>query len=102
MVSNSNMWRTLLILVLPIVVISILSVTIPLAFGQTGTQQLHQSAAQNYVLRRVAIWDLFYRGMVAAFVVGALVQGAVLYVSWKYRESNKNTFPPREPLEDGT
>jgi heme/copper-type cytochrome/quinol oxidase subunit 2 len=96
MVSNSNMWRTVLIAVLPIVAISILSVTISLAFGQTNTPP------QNYILRRVAIWDLFYRGMVAAFVVGALVQGAVVYVSWRYRESNKKTHPTRGPLEDGT
>lgn len=102
MVSNSNMWRTVLVLVLPIIAISILSVTMSLAFGQTGSNQLSQTAGQTYVLRRVAIWDLFYRGMVAAFVVGALVQGSVVYVSWRYRESNKKTHPTRGPIEDGT
>jgi heme/copper-type cytochrome/quinol oxidase subunit 2 len=67
-----------------------------LAYAQTNTPP------QNYVLRRAAIWDLFYRGMVAAFVVGALVQGSVVYVSWRYRETNKKTHPAREHLEDGT
>ncbi len=95
MVSNSNIWRTVLIIVLPIVAITILSVTISLAFGQTNTPP------QNYVLRRVAIWDLFYRGMVAAFVVGALVQGSILYVAWKFRESNKKTHPTHDRIEDG-
>lgn len=96
MVPNSNVWRTVVIMLLPILAISILSVTLSLAFGQTTTP------TQNYVLRRVAIWDLFYRGMVAAFVVGALVQGSVVYVSWRYRESNKKTHPTRGPEEGGT
>jgi len=36
----------------------------------------------------VAIWDLFYQGMVAAFVVGALVQGTLIYIYWRFRETN--------------
>ena len=70
MASNLTIWRTVLFAVLPIIVISILSVTIVIAYGQTG------GAPQNYVIRRVEIWGLFYRGMVAAFIVGALVQAA--------------------------
>jgi len=27
--------------------------------------------------------------MVAAFVVGAVVQGAIVYVCWRFRESHK-------------
>ncbi len=96
MVSNSNVWRTVVIVLLPILAISILSVTMSLAFGQTNVPP------QNYVLRRVAIWDLFYRGMVAAFVVGALVQGSIVYVSWRFRETNKKTHPTRGPVEGGT
>ncbi|HEY0579555.1 MAG TPA: hypothetical protein VGC75_02505 [Candidatus Nitrosocosmicus sp.] len=41
------------------------------------------------VLRRVEIWSLFYRLMVAAFMVGAAVQGVFIYVTWRFRESNK-------------
>jgi heme/copper-type cytochrome/quinol oxidase subunit 2 len=41
------------------------------------------------VLRRVEIWALFYRLMVAAFMVGAAVQGVFIYVTWRFRESNK-------------
>lgn len=40
------------------------------------------------VIRRVEIWGLFYRMMVAAFVVGAIVQGLNVYICWKFRESN--------------
>ncbi len=41
------------------------------------------------VIRRVEIWALFYRLMIAAFMVGAAVHGIWLYVSWRFRESNK-------------
>jgi hypothetical protein len=41
------------------------------------------------VLRRVEIWALFYRLMIAAFMVGAAVHGIWLYVTWRFRESNK-------------
>jgi heme/copper-type cytochrome/quinol oxidase subunit 2 len=41
------------------------------------------------VLRRVEIWSLFYRLMVAAFMVGAAVQGIFIYVTWRFRETNK-------------
>ncbi len=52
----------------------------------------------QYVIRRVEIWGLFYRLMVAAFVVGAVVQGSIVYVCWRFRESNpKNRV--REPIE---
>jgi heme/copper-type cytochrome/quinol oxidase subunit 2 len=41
------------------------------------------------VIRRVEIWALFYRLMIAAFMVGAAVHGVWMYVSWRFRESNK-------------
>ncbi len=96
MASNITFWRTVLFAVLPIVAISILSIIVAIAYGQTNTP------TQTYVLRRVAIWDLFYRGMVAAFIVGALVQGCIVYVAWRFRESNTKTHPPQELREDGT
>jgi len=53
---------------------------------------------EDYVIRRIDIWGLFYRLMVAAFVVGSIVQGSIVYVCWRFRESNpKNRV--REPLE---
>jgi len=58
------------------------------------------SAPQTYILRRVEIWNLFYRGMVAAFIVGALVQGSIVYIAWRFRESNKKTFPSEKTSED--
>jgi heme/copper-type cytochrome/quinol oxidase subunit 2 len=72
--------------VVPIFVLLILNLTVGYVFAQ--------ESAQNLLIRRVAIWDLFYRGMVAAFVVGALVQGSIIYVGWRFRESNKKNQPP--------
>lgn len=40
------------------------------------------------VIRRVEIWGLFYRMMVAAFIVGAVVQGLNVYICYRFRESN--------------
>jgi len=40
------------------------------------------------VIRRAEIWGLFYRMMVAAFVVGAMVQGLNVYLCWRFRESH--------------
>lgn len=72
-----------------------------LAIGILNFNDASAQAAQNpdqYVLRRIEIWGLFYRLMVAAFVVGSVVQGCIVYVCWRFRESNpKNTV--REPLE---
>ena len=55
--------------------------------------------AEELIVRRVAIWDLFYQGMVAAFVVGALVQGTLIYIYWRFRESNPKNRPRTEKKE---
>jgi heme/copper-type cytochrome/quinol oxidase subunit 2 len=54
---------------------------------------LAQESAENYVIRRVEIWRTFYRLMIIAFVVGAVVQGTIVYIIWRYRESNKKNQP---------
>lgn len=94
MPSNITMWRTVLFAILPIAIISLLVIIVGVAYADTN------SAPQTYILRRVEIWNLFYRGMVAAFVVGALVQGSIVYVAWRFRESNKKTFPSEKTPED--
>jgi heme/copper-type cytochrome/quinol oxidase subunit 2 len=82
MVSKTRGWM-LILLFLPLLIVlvtSFLSVNNALAQGNQGVEQ--------YVLRRVEIWGLFYRLMVAAFVVGAVVQGTIIYVCWRFRESS--------------
>lgn len=80
----------------PLIAIFILSLVIAPAFAQESSS----SQVQQYLNRRVEIWALFYRGMVAAFVVGAVVQGSIIYVGWRFREGNKKNIIPREPRED--
>jgi len=74
---RSNIWL-LLLLFSPVVVVVLSS------FDNVFAQE-----PQEFVIRRVEIWALFYRLMVAAFVVGAVVQGAIVYVCWRFRESHK-------------
>lgn len=42
--------------------------------------------AENYLNRRVEIWALFYKLMVAAFIVGTVVQGTMLFIAVRFRE----------------
>jgi heme/copper-type cytochrome/quinol oxidase subunit 2 len=51
-------------------------------------QIVYAAEGGETVIRRVEIWGLFYRMMVAAFVVGAIVQGLNVYISWRFRESH--------------
>jgi heme/copper-type cytochrome/quinol oxidase subunit 2 len=89
MALRSQSWILIIVALAPLIIISIFSIAVGQAFGQESQQILN---------RRVEIWALFYRGMVAAFVVGAVVQGSIIYVGWRFREGNKKN-QPREPIE---
>jgi hypothetical protein len=74
-----------------------------MAFAQGTPGQQEQgapggSSPEDVVVRRVEIWGVFYRLMIIAFAVGAVVQGTIIYVCWRFRESNKKN-KPRESLE---
>lgn len=92
MVSRPKGWM-LVILFLPLLSLLVISyLSFNYAFAQGGADP------EEVVIRRVEIWGVFYRLMVAAFVVGAVVQGTIVYVCWRFSESNpKNRM--REPLE---
>jgi heme/copper-type cytochrome/quinol oxidase subunit 2 len=92
MILSNSKWGLLLTVFVPLAVVSVLSFIVGQAFGQESSSQ-----PQQILDRRVEIWALFYRGMVAAFVVGAVVQGSIIYVAWRFRESNKKNMP-REPV----
>ena len=95
--SRSNL-GLLLFVVFPLVAVFILSLVVVPAFAQGSSSS---QAQQQYLNRRVEIWALFYRGMIAAFVVGAVVQGSIIYVGWRFREGHKKNIIPRRP-EEGT
>jgi heme/copper-type cytochrome/quinol oxidase subunit 2 len=41
---------------------------------------------QQVVDRSALAWGLFYKMMTAAFIVGAVVQGTLVYIIFKFRE----------------
>jgi heme/copper-type cytochrome/quinol oxidase subunit 2 len=47
----------------------------------------------HYIDRRVLIWNLFYRLMAVAFTVGAVVAGTIIWLVWRFRESNPKATP---------
>jgi heme/copper-type cytochrome/quinol oxidase subunit 2 len=85
MVSHS----AIVLILIPIVLLMILGLDIA-AFAQESTER--------YIIARVEIWALFYRLMVVAFVIGAVVMGTITYVVWRFREShpkNRGDIIPR-------
>jgi heme/copper-type cytochrome/quinol oxidase subunit 2 len=85
MVSHS----AIVLILVPVVMLMLLGVDIA-AFAQESTQR--------YIIARVEIWALFYRLMVVAFVIGAVVMGTITYVVWRFREShpkNRGDITPR-------
>ena len=47
----------------------------------------------EYLDRRVIIWNLFFRMMTVAFTVGAVVAGTLMWLVWRFRESNPKAKP---------
>ncbi len=47
----------------------------------------------EYLDRRVLIWNLFFRMMTVAFVVGAVVSGTMIWLCWRFRESHPKATP---------
>ncbi|MGA7692851.1 MAG: hypothetical protein WCA61_11135 [Nitrososphaeraceae archaeon] len=100
--TNATKWL-LIIIFAPVLSVSFTSFIF--SFAQTAVAQESEeqvategSASEEAVFRRVEIWGLFYRLMVIAFTVGSVVQGVIIYICWRFRESNKKN-QPREPWE---
>ncbi len=47
----------------------------------------------EYLDRRVVIWNLFFKMMTIAFVVGAVVSGTIIWLCWRFRESHPKAKP---------
>ncbi|AIC17029.1 cytochrome c oxidase subunit II [Nitrososphaera viennensis] len=80
------------LLLLAIPVVAVLFMDFSIAFAQESGQ---------YVYGRIEIWSLFYRLMVIAFVIGAILMGVIFYVVYRFREShpkNRN-LPVRSSTE---
>jgi len=49
----------------------------------------------EYLDRRVVIWNLFFRMMTVAFVIGAVVSGTLIWLIWRFRESHPDATPTK-------
>ncbi len=47
----------------------------------------------EYLDRRAIIWNLFFKMMTVAFVVGAVVSGTIIWQVWRFRESHPKAKP---------
>ncbi len=54
-----------------------------------------QEEPGEYLDRRVVIWNLFYRMMVVAFTIGAVVSGTMIWLCLRFRESNPKAKPTK-------
>ena len=57
-----------------------------------------QQDSERIIINRVEVWGLFYKGMVIAFTIGAILMGVIAYVVFRFRESNKKNIP-RDTME---
>ena len=87
MVSNFKM----ALLLIPVIALFLLDVNF--AFAQQGTEK--------YIIARIEISGLFYRLMVVAFVIGAVVMGTIAYVVWRFRESHPRNRGDITPAKTG-
>lgn len=65
-------------------------------------QAFAEVSPEGYVIRQVEVWNLFYEMMVAAFIVGSVVNGVIIYVIWRYRESHKKNRIVESAAEGGS
>lgn len=49
----------------------------------------------EYLDRRAEIWNLFFRMMSVAFAIGAVVSGTIIWLCWRFRESNSKAKPTK-------
>jgi len=76
-------------------IIGLLVVFTILVIVPTLDYVLAQEEPGEYLDRRVVIWNLFFRMMVVAFTIGAVVSGTMVWLIWRFRESNPNVKPTK-------
>jgi len=54
-----------------------------------------QDEPGEYLDRRAEIWNLFFRMMVVAFTIGAVVSGTLIWLCIRFRESNPKAKPTK-------
>lgn len=71
--------------------LSLISAILAVSFLLTQTVSVFAQEAP--FINRVEVWGLFYRLMVVAFTVGAVLMGVLAYVIFRFRESNPKNMP---------
>ena len=89
MVSHS----AIVLILIPIVVLTLLGL---------DTAAFAQQSTEKYIIARVEIWALFYRLMVVAFVIGAVVMATITYVVWRFRETHPKNRGDIRPAAGGS
>ena len=59
----------------------------------TVTLAFAAETAGEYIDRKAEIWNLFFRMMTIAFVVGGVIAGTMVWQVWRFWESNPNSTP---------
>jgi heme/copper-type cytochrome/quinol oxidase subunit 2 len=75
-------------LVLSVLTILVVFPTLQLVFGA-------ENGAEQYIQRKVEIWNLFFKMMTIAFTVGAVVSGTLIWLVWRFRESHPKAKPTK-------
>lgn len=85
-------------------IITLLGVALVSQIHLAHAQLSEQTSAKQYLNLRAEVWNEFFRMTTAAFTVGAIVSGTMIWLVWRFRESNpKNKAPTKwEHLEDPT
>ena len=47
----------------------------------------------EFLDRKAEIWNLFFRMLTVAFVVGGVIAGTMVWQVWRFRESNPKAKP---------
>lgn len=73
---------------------------LPALIALSAVQVAFAQEDGRIIINRVEVWGLFYKGMVIAFTIGAIVMGVIAYVVFRFRESNPQNVA-RTPAEGG-
>ncbi len=82
-------------------VLILVSVAMLTLLGVVDSAAFAQETTERYLSARIEIWALFYRLMVVAFVIGAVVMGTMTYVVWRFRESHPKNREDITPATGG-
>src|SRR5574340_1490517 len=87
-----------------IIAVSIIALVALALVPQVHFAHAQEKSPKQYLNLRAEVWNEFFRMTTAAFTVGAIVSGTMIWLVWRFRESNpKNKTPTKwEHLEDPT